>query len=513
MNNWYKVVDKDGDRVWFVMNYAQHVVYARQLRHARSIILKSRQRGISTFFLVDFFDDAITTDNLTVGMQSYGLEESAALLEKLSVAWEELWDKFKDLLAVRVIKNNTKAMGFNNGSQIKVATSFRGSTLHRLHVSELGKIANKDPKKARELKTGTLQAIKASNNVAFESTAEGQYNAFHDEWYTAVDHIGDRALKDFDPIFLSWIDDPDCRADIYQEVDEQDEDDIETIEAEWSEYANVEGFKLDEEQRNWYVSAKRELGDKFHQEYPHTPDSAFAAVKDGAYYAKHWRRVGVEWNARLAETFKRDRLYDPKLVVNTAWDLGRNDMMVIVFFQVVGRELRVVDEYHNSGEDLEHYYNKLLEIRADKGYSYGVHVLPHDAKVTDLSSPISRKARLRELGLRNLRVLRRTKDINADIEQVRKAMYHMSLDPQTAGYIRKAIGRYSKKWDDMMGTFKDTPLHNEWSNPADALRYMVMARLHDTSSRLENNSGDSEGRGKGAGRGKVSSNVVDGMAL
>ncbi|MEE8630865.1 MAG: hypothetical protein V3T34_24320, partial [Methylobacterium ajmalii] len=198
-----------------------------------------------------------------------------------------------------------------------------------------------------------------------------------------------------------------------------------------------------------------------------------------------------------------------------AWDLGRNDMMVIVMFQIVGRELRIVDEYHNTGEDLEHYYNKLVEIRKDKGYAYGTHVLPHDAKVTDLSSPISRKARLRELGLRRMRVLKRTADVNSDIEQVRKAIPHMSIDPVTAGYILKAMGRYTKKWDDMLGTFKDKPLHNEWSNPADAFRYMVMARMHDTTGGVDSSSADSDG-GPGAPRGgrrRRLGNVVDGMAM
>lgn len=512
MNNWYKVVDKDGDKVWFVMNYAQHIAYARQLRHSRSIILKSRQRGISTFFLINYFDDAITLDNLTVGMQSYGLEESAALLEKLTVAWEELSDMSKGLVGIGLVKNNTKAMGFTNGSQVKVATSFRGNTLHRLHVSELGKIANKDPKKARELKTGTLQAIKPGNPVAIESTAEGQYNAFHDEWYMAVDKVGDRGLKDFDPVFLSWVDDPDCQATIPQEIDEETAEELERIEAEWAEYANIPDFKLVDEQKWWYVGAKDELQDKFHQEYPHTPDSAFAAAKDGAYYSKLWRKSGTVWTPEMAKLFGRERLYDPLLVVHTAWDLGRNDMMVIVFFQVFGKELRIVDEYHNSGEDLEHYYNKLVEIRKDKGYAYGTHVLPHDAKVTDLSSPISRKARLRQLGLRRLRVLKRTKDVNTDIEHVRTAIPKMAIDPVTANYIIKTMGRYTKKWDDMLGTFKDKPLHNEWSNPADAVRYMVMARMHDTSSKFDSSSADDSG-GPGGKRRRSKSNVVDGMAM
>ncbi len=511
MNNWYKVIDKDGDLVWFVMNRAQHVAYADQLRHSRVIILKSRQQGISTFFLINYFDDAICYDNLEIGMQSYGLVESAKLLKKLTTAWDELSDVNKGLLEIGKAKSNTRAMGFTNGSQVTVATSFRGDTLHRLHVSELGKIAAKDPKKAGEIYTGTLQAIKASNPAAIESTAEGQHNLFHEKWYDAADHVGVRGLKDFRPIFLSWVDDPDCNADIEVTVGDEDAELLEKIEGDWIEYEGLEdGFKLTSRQRWWFVGARRELGEKFFQEYPHTPESAFEAVRDGTYYAKLWRSAGHVWTANDSST--RERLYQPEEVVHTAWDLGRNDMMVIVFFQVVGGELAVVDEYHNTGESLEHYVNVLFDKRNSMGYVYGKHVLPHDAKVTDLSSDISRKQVLTRLGLRGLRVLRRTKDVNNDIEQVRRAIPRMWIDPVTASYIIRMMGRYTKQWDDIQGTWKDKALHNEWSNPADAVRYMVMARMHDTSSAYENSGGTKESVGGESSR-RVRSNVVDGMAL
>ena len=510
MNNWYKVIDKNGDAVWFVMNRAQHVAYANQLRHGRVIILKSRQRGISTFFMIDYFDDAICLDNLEVGMQSYGLVESAKLLKKLTFAWNELSDSNKELLGVSLAKSNTRAMGFSNGSQVTIATTFRGDTLHRLHVSELGKIASKDPKKAEELYTGTLQAIKGGNPVAIESTAEGQHNKFYEKWYEAVDLVGVRGLKDFRPVFLSWVDDPDCYSDVEVSVDAGDEDFLERVEGEWAEYANEPEFKLSDGQRYWFAGAMRELGEKFHQEYPHTPESAFEAVKDGTYYAKLWRRSGHVWGIEDSERVGRDGLYDSELDVHTAWDLGRNDMMVIVFFQVHGAELRVVDEYHNTGESLEHYANMLWEKRNYNGYSYGRHVLPHDAKVTDLSSDISRVHVLKKLGVSGIKVLRRTKDVNNDIEQVRQAIGDMWVDAGQCGYILKMMARYTKDWDMVHGTWKDKPKHDEWSNPADAIRYMVMARMHESSSVFESSGGESiESRRVRGGR----SNVVDGMAL
>ena len=504
MNHWYHIIDKDGEKIWFVMNYAQHKAYARQLRHGRSIILKSRQRGISTFFLIDYFDDAICLDNLTVGMQSYGLEESAALLEKLTVAWEELTDENKELLEIDMVKSNTKAMGFSNGSQIKVATSFRGTTLHRLHVSELGKIASKDPKKARELATGTLQAIKAGNPVAIESTAEGRYNAFFEWWYKAVDHVGDMALKDFDPVFMSWVDDPDCVADIKQLVSDDDRLELDKIEYEWADYDNAVGFKLTERQINWFVAARRELGDKFYQEYPHTPESAFDSVRDGAYYSRLWREEGHVF----VET-DSNSLYDPALLVHTAWDLGMNDMMVLVFFQLHMKEIRIVDEYHNHGEGLEHYAGVMRTKRKLHGYEYGLCILPHDAKVTDMTSATTRYKGLYDLGVRGLRVLKRTRDINQDIECVRRAIPNMWICEKRAGYIVKMMHRYSKKWDEILGAFRDKPLHDEWSNPADSVRYMVMGML----SYSMGDTGGSGGEAKTGSRKSDRTNVVDGMAL
>lgn len=519
MNNWYKVINKDGELVWFVMNRAQHIAYAEQIRHARTIILKSRQRGISTFKMIDYFDDAIWIDNLEVGMQSYGLVESTKLLKKLDTAWTELSDFNKGLLGIGLDKSNTRAMGFSNGAQITVATSFRGDTLHRLHVSELGKIAAKDPKKANEIYTGTLQAIKAGNPATIESTAEGEHNLFHEKWYLAADHIGVRGLKDFRPVFLSWVDDPDCNSDVDEILTQEHIDFLEKVETEWEEYAKLRpgSFKLVKTQRNWFASAYRELGDKFHQEYPHTPESAFASVRDGTYYAKAWRNKGHVWESTAVYDDEgllisgRERLYQPELAVHTAWDLGRNDMMVIVLFQIVGGDIAVIDEYHNTGEELSFYYYELLRMKKEKGYHFGKHILPHDAKVTDLSSDVPRKTVLSRLGMKGIKVLRRTKDIANDREQVRQAIPKMWIDNVTAQYIIRMMGRYTKEWDAVRGTWKEKHLHNEWSNPADAVRYMVMARMHDTNTSYEN-SGGKEQASRSGGSG-LSSNVVDGMAM
>ena len=82
MNNLYRVVNKDGDLVIFRMNYAQHAVYAASRKHGRIIILKSRQQGISTFWLISIFDDAIVCPYLTCGLMAQGTEEASTLLKR-----------------------------------------------------------------------------------------------------------------------------------------------------------------------------------------------------------------------------------------------------------------------------------------------------------------------------------------------------------------------------------------------------------------------------------------------
>ncbi len=488
LNNIYSIINKNGTRIKYVMNYAQHVVYANHLRHPRVIILKSRQRGISTHYLIDYYDDALFINNITIGMQSYGLEESSALLKRLDVAWDNLDPALKEFMGLDITKANTKALGFSTGSIIKIQTSFRGETLQRLHVSELGKIANKNPQKATELKAGTLQALAQGNRAAIESTAEGMHNAFYEMWYAAVNHIGNRSLKDFLPVFLSWVDDPDCIITTPQVITEEDElyfkeveawlnsDDVSFINLEYLTKVSLK-YRLTNPQKWWVVAQRRELGDLFNQEYPYSPEAAFAAVRDGTYYARLWREQGHIIDDGIVTQpdgtqHQAAELYEPALDVHVSWDLGMNDTMELGFWQIHSHEVRMVDYYYNSGEGLDHYVN----ILRAKGYNYGHNILPHDIKVRELGMNKSRLARLRELGVRRVIVLKRS-DVNTGIEMVRKMIPQTYISATKCSRVIRMFGRYTKAWDPILGVFKEKPLHDEWSNPADMVRYFAMSGL------------------------------------
>jgi len=460
LNNIYTIIDKDGNKLRFNMNHAQHRAYSSMLRHPRVIILKSRQQGISTFMLINYFDDGIFIEDLNIGMLAQGLEEASTLLERVKTAWENFPPAIKDFLGVVVVKDNSKEYSFSNGSKIFIRTSFRSATLQRLHVSEMGKIANKDPQKAKELISGTMQAIKAGNPVVVESTAEGRKNQFYKMWYRAADFVGERGLKDFKPLFLSWVYDPDCVADIPQRATTEDQAYIDKVERDLD-------VKLTDRQKWWVVVQRRESGEDFDQEYPYDPESAFEAVRDGAYYARLWKPLRTKHII--------DGLYDAALPVRVAIDLGMNDTMVLVYYQVHinlngEKELRVIDVYYNSGEGLKHY----VEQMRSTNYAIEKVILPHDVKVKELGTSKSRLAILRELGVRKTLVIPRTSSVSNDIELVRRAIPSLYIDADCS-YIDDMLHNYSKQWDDKMGVWKDKPLHDEWSNPADAVRYMVIA--------------------------------------
>jgi hypothetical protein len=514
LNNLYTITDKVGAEIRFVMNWAQHKAYAASIIHPRIIILKSRQQGISTFWLVSFFDDALIEDNFEIGLMTQGQKESKVLFRRVKRLWEKLPQFVKDRLNLKLIRDTKEELGFSNGAVMYLQTSFRSGTLQRLHISELGKISAKYPEKALETKSGSLQAIKAGNTVVLESTAEGRKNMFYDLWYGAVDFKGRRSGKDFYPVFLSWADDPDCVLNVPQSGSPEASNYFAQLE-------HALGRPLTREQKWWWIAQKRELGSMMGQEYPGTPDEAFEAVRDGAYYAVLFREL-VEQRGRVitSDAIKAENsngrltympnnnkiggsLYEPSLPVEVAMDLGINDSMELVFFQRFRKEKRIIDYYYNTGEGLSHYAN----VMKDKGYRYGTVWVPHDAKVRELGSGLSRVHRLRELGIKP-KVLKRV-DVNTGIEQVRKMLADTWIDGDLCERLITMFFSYSKQWDDKLGVWKDKPLHDEWSNPADAVRYMAMSK---GSGRDEGVDYGTEGRSRST-KYKISSNVVDGMAL
>lgn len=480
LNHCYTITDKEGKAVQFKMKHAQHVVYARTRLHPRVIVLKSRQQGISTLWLVSYFDDAVFAPLLKVGMMAQGLDEAASLLERSKFLWDNLDPAVKAFIGVSLDKDNAKEFSFSNGSQIIIRVSFRSNTLQRLHVSEMGKIANATPIRAKEVKTGTLQALARGNTGVIESTAEGM-NMFQEMWDDAEVALksGAMSAKDFYPVFLSWVEDPDCNETVTQSVDAEATKYFKKLEEEYTAYRRstdpeYPGLELTDTQRNFWIVQRRELGGDIYQEYPGTPEEAFTASVDGTYWRRQFMEEVVDRGYLLPD------LHDRFLETDVYIDIGVEDYGVLVFKQWYNGEYRIVDEYFNQGYDMAHY----MEEAMSRGYRVRSFKFPHDIMVREYSggnSGAGGRARSRyDIALEKVRnegwdVLVETvaKDSIANgIEAVRRMIPKLRIDPRCE-YIIKCFQRYTKEWDPKLSAWKKTEVHDQWSHGAACLRYVA----------------------------------------
>lgn len=483
LNNLYTVVNKDGEPVIFRMNYAQHKVYSTTRKHPRIIILKSRQQGISTLWLVSYFDDTIWCPYLNIGLMAQGTDEASTLLERAKLLWEKLNQDVKDFLGVKLLKDNSTAYSFSNKSTMFIRVSFRSTTLQRLHISEFGKIANNNPKRAKETKTGTLQALGKGNTGVIESTAEGR-NEFQFMWDAAViaQGSGQMAEKDFYPVFLPWVADPDCISEVLQTVDAEANKYFIKIERELK-------ITLTQQQRNFWVIQERELGEDIFQEYPATPAEAFAASRDGTYYAKLFNKYVVEKKRVMQD------LWDKNLDVEVHFDLGVDDYFVVTFKQWYRGEYRIIDEYWNNGYDLDHYIDEV----EGRGYNVVTYRFPHDIAVRNLgiSDGSGAKAKSREQLVRayfkkmgiTARIVKEKRDasIANGIEAVRAMLKNTWIDVRCT-YLIACFLNYSKDWDEKLRVWKKTPVHNEYSHGMDCMRSVAQHTVESESihsSRME----------------------------
>lgn len=181
----------------------------------------------------------------------------------------------------------------------------------------------------------------------------------------------------------------------------------------------------------------------------------------GAYYASEMARL--RQNGRI-----RSVPYTPAVPVHTFWDLGMNDTTAIWFMQESAGETRFIRAYENSGESLAHY----AEYLQKQNYVYGTCYLPHDARNRSLQTGKSAEDMLRELlpGYR-FEIVDRTENVLNGIQQTRMALAgNVYMDEQNCADGIAALDNYRKRFNSTTESYTDEPLHDRYSNYADAIR-------------------------------------------
>ena len=209
------------------------------------------------------------------------------------------------------------------------------------------------------------------------------------------------------------------------------------------------------------AAARAQLAeDQYLQEY----ECSFEAAILGAFFGKEMREADEQGRITRVD-------HDPALPVHTAWDLGYRDDTAIWFFQVARNEIRVIDFHACSGVDIHAIAGAVLA----RGYRYGRHHLPHDARAKSLQTgrsiveqlaqhlEVGKLAVVPDIGLQN------------GIQAVRLTLPRVWFDAERCRDGIEALRQYQREYDEDKRAFRESPRHDWTSHPADAFRMLAVS--------------------------------------
>lgn len=488
LNNLYRIIDKDGYSIPFHLNSVQQDVLGAL--HYRNLILKARQLGMSTFAVLYLLDTVFFNSNISAGIVSYSLEHAQHIFKKIiGHALDTLHPDWK--ATTRIVQRSAREITFSNGSSLRVDTTLRGGSYPLVLVSEFGKTCARNPQKAEEVITGTIQAVPREGKIIIESTGEGSSGYFA-EMVTEASRRGNDNLNslEYKLFFYPWMSDP------AYSIDDKVTYDIEMYDY-FVQLEKDQNIIITEGQRNWYALQSKILGAKIRQEYPSTVSEAFLASSDAYYFAE-----------AIEKAYKDNRclytsLYDALLSVFVAMDIGLNDLTVIIFFQLCHGEIRVIDYYEDKNKDTDFYAKFLLQ---DKPYLYNTIFLPHDARKRDalvIENTYERDMRrLFSHTPTKFHVLTRM-DKQIQISHARIKLDRCVFNVNRCKALIDHMSKYRKRWHEGTGRYLEEPLHTVASNYADAFQYAMQGVSHLEATGLLQGSAMDKHRKAVEGRHKI----------
>jgi len=136
-----------------------------------------------------------------------------------------------------------------------------------------------------------------------------------------------------------------------------------------------------------YAEAAELTQDMSPDEYAREMECSFDAPVEGAYFAEALNALSLQGRVTRVPV-------DLSCPVITAWDLGVHDYCSIWSWQNVGREVHFVDYVMGVGKGLDYWAGHLRTKKAQGGFVYQCHLLPHDIEAREISTAKSRRATL-----------------------------------------------------------------------------------------------------------------------
>lgn len=455
----YKIVTKSGGVVPFRPNEVQRAFIA-ELWH-RVVVLKARQRGLTTLICILWLDHALFVSDQRCAIIAQDKDTAQEIFrDKVKFAYDNL----PDALRAAMPANTDKAgeLLFRNNSSVRVATSRRGGTTQRLHVSEFGKICARYPLKAKEIESGAFPSVPIDGIAVVESTSEGADGAFY-KMATQAQAKRDRGQpltpRDWKFQFYAWWDAPEYWLEDHVDISEKEHDYFNKVEIEIAR-------RIEPQRRSWYISTRDNdfagSDETMWQEYPSTPAESFQASTEGVWYAK-----------QLTASRKHGRIGEfpmlPGVPVSSFWDIGGGDGTGIWLAQEVQAFWRFFKYIEGWDEGYAYYAQQLQPL----GCLWGTHYLPHDAghKRQQGRGMTSPEDELKALAIGGKwKVCGVIDEKVHGIQLTRNAFPRAQFDAEGCKEGVVHLQSYRKEWDDARSCWKEHPRHDEHSEAADALR-------------------------------------------
>jgi hypothetical protein len=196
IQGWLKIRDREGVERPLRANAAQRAF--EEARGQQNIVLKARQMGMTTWVAGRFFLKTITTHGVLTVQVAHTREAAEGIFRMVQRFWECLPENLREG-PLRRSKANAGQMCFPElDSEFRVVSAGdenagRGLTVQYLHCSEVSRW----PGNAGATLAGLRAALAPGGEMVMESTPNGAYGCFYEEW-------GRAASSDVVQHFFPW---------------------------------------------------------------------------------------------------------------------------------------------------------------------------------------------------------------------------------------------------------------------------------------------------------------------
>lgn len=198
---------------------------------------------------------------------------------------------------------------------------------------------------------------------------------------------------------------------------------------------------------------------------------SFSAAVSGGYYSDEMALI--KDGGRVC-----DFDIDANLPVYVSFDLGISDCTSVCLVQVhPGGDVKVIYHFEDSGKAIGFYALELKKIQQRLGFKrFGKFFLPHDIRVTELGSGLTRIEQLRRAGIvprivGNHKIVERIQCVRV---MLNKTWFHQS----NCKILVKSLSEYRARWDEVRKVSLG-PLHDNTSHAADSFGYFAVGFLQN----------------------------------